>query len=103
MGNAVRHVYVWRMDLWQREYVFDLAALPIAVAFADEDNLFLGALKNNSMIVSDLTTGTAREAFDWTLEFENMDGHVARSSILASFWVAEGLLAIAYQGKDIVL
>ena len=102
-SSGVKLVSLWDVISWQQLWEFDISQQCISIAFADEDRLFLGALKNNHLIIWDLTTGLVRDSADWTLGLDGEQAHAMRRPIVASFCMELSLLAIVYRGQDILL
>lgn len=96
-------VRMWDTTGWEQLWKYDIAHLCISVAFMEHEQLLLGALRNNQLMVWDLGTGNLRDSVDWTRDFDGFNANSFRQPIFADFCVEQGLLAIAYRGQDIVL
>jgi WD40 repeat protein len=100
---GMKTIHIWETDSWEQLWSFDITHQCMSLAFADEDKLLLGALRNNQLIFWDLTTGLLRDSVDWTSELEGQQAYAVRRPTTAAFSVALGLLAVVYRGQDILL
>jgi WD40 repeat protein len=100
---SMKTIHIWEIDPWEQLWSLDITHPCMSLAFADEDRLLLGALRNNQLIFWDLTTGVLRDSADWTNELEGQQAYAVRRPTTAAFSVALGLLAVVYRGQDILL
>ena len=100
-GNKI--LRVWNLASWQQLWEFKISQLCMSLVFADDDNLLLGALKSNTLMFWDLTTGELRDSSDWTQDLEGPNAHAFRRPTVAAFGMQSSLLAIVYRGQDILL
>lgn len=96
-------IRVWRTDSWEQLWEFSIPQQCMALAFADDDNLLLGALKNNHLVIWDLTAGEATDSSNWIEGLGEERGDSFRRPMYATFNMEFRLLAIAYRGKDILI
>ncbi|MCJ1401865.1 hypothetical protein MMC11_005082 [Xylographa trunciseda] len=100
---GVKKIRIWNTRSWEQIWEFDIAQMPMSVTFMEEQQLLLGALKNNQLMIWDLVTGTPRESANWTTDLEGPNAHAYRRPIAAAFCMESGLLAVIYRGQDILL
>lgn len=98
-----KKVRVWNTFAWEQSWEFDTTRICMSIMFLEEQQLLLGALKNNHLMIWDLVAGTLRESADWTLDLEGPNTHAYRWPIAAAFSPEASLLAIVYRGQDILL
>ena len=98
-----RKVRIWNTGSWEQVWEFKTAQQCMALALVEEEQLLLGALKNNNLAIWDLAEGTHRDPADWTQDLEGQQSHAYRRPITASFCIDLCLLAIVYRGQDILL
>lgn len=98
-----RKVRIWDAGSWEQVWEFKTAQQCMSLALIEEDQLLLGALKNNNLAIWDLAEGTLRDTADWTLDLEGSQSHAYRRPVAASFCVESCLLAVVYRGQDILL
>lgn len=103
VSTGFKIVRMWDTTVWEHLWMFDIGQLCMSVAFIENEQLLLGALRNNQLMVWDLGTGNLRDSADWTRDLEGFNANAFRRPILADFCVEQGLLAIVYRGQDIVL
>jgi WD40 repeat protein len=102
-STGLRVVRMWDTTAWMQLWKFDVAHLCMSIAFMENEQLLLGALRSNQLMVWDLETGCLRDSADWTLDLEGFNANAFRRPVLADFCVEQGLLAILYRGQDIIL
>lgn len=100
---SMKATYVWSLTSWQQLWKFHFSKQCLALTFADANRLLLGALKNNCLMIWDLTTGVLNETEDWTRDLDGLKAHRFRSPSFAAFCIEQTLMAIIYRGQDIVL
>lgn len=100
---GVKSVQVWDATSWQQLTKFDIPHQCLSLAFTDEDQLLLAALKSNQLMIWDLTICHLRESVDWTRDIEGQRAHAFRRPTSAAFSIELGLLAVVYRGQDILL
>lgn len=96
-------IRIWDMISKDQVWEFETTERCMSLATTEEDELLLGALRNNTLLVWDLGLGTLRDSSDWT---ENLKGHHdyrLRQPIAAAFCMDSYLLAVVYRGQDILL
>lgn len=103
VSTGFKIVRMWDTTAWEQLWKFNVATLCMSVAFIEDEQLLLGALRNNQLMVWDLGTGNLRDSADWTRDLEGTNANAFRRPILADFSVEQGLLAIVYRGQDIML
>ena len=102
ISSGSRSVRIWSISTWEEMWTFDIPQLCLSILLMVE-RLLLGALRNNCLVVWDLTTGTLRDSVDWTQDFGGQISHAFRRPTVAAFSVELSLLAIVYRGQDILL
>ena len=103
VSAGFRLVRMWDTTNWEQLWKYDISHLCISAAFMEQEQLLLGALRNNQLMVWDLETGNLRDSADWTTDLEGFNANSSRHPIFADFCVEQGLLAIGYRGLDIIL
>lgn len=103
VSTGYKTVRVWSTTAWEQRWKFDIAQLCMSVAFMENEQLLLGALRNNQLMIWDLDAGSLRDSVDWTVDFEDSNTNSFRRPILADFCMEQGLLAIVYRGQDVIL
>lgn len=103
VSTGLKTVRMWDTTVWEHLWKYDIAHLCMSVAFMENEQLLLGALRNNQLIVWDLGTGNVRDSADWTRDLEGFNANSFRHPIFADFCLERGLLAIVYRGQDIIL
>ena len=98
-----RKVSIWDASSWEQVWEFKTVQQCMALTLIEEDQLLLGALKNNTLAIWDLAEGTLRDTADWTLDLEGPQSQAYRRPIAASFCLESCLLAVVYRGQDILL
>lgn len=98
-----RKVRIWDAVSWEQIWEFKTTQQCMSLALIEEDQLLLGALKNNNLAIWDLVEGTLRDTANWTLDLEGSQSHAYRRPIAASFCMESCLLAVVYRGQDILL
>ena len=96
-------IRVWDIASWEQVSEFDIAHQSLAIAFVQEQQLLLAALRDNHLMIWDLATGTLRDSANWTLELEGPNAHAFRRPIAAAICTESYLLAVVYRGQDILL
>lgn len=100
---SLKIVRVWNTFTWEQLSKFDITHQCLAVAFVEEQQLLLAALKNNHLMIWDLVTATLRDSANWTLELDGPNAHAFRRPIAAAICIESYLLAVVYRGQDILL
>ena len=103
VSAGFKRVCMWDTAAWEQVWKFDISQLCLSVAFMENEQILLGALRDNQLMVWDLETGNLRESADWTIDLQGASTNAFRRPILADFSVEQGLLAIVYRGQDILL
>jgi WD40 repeat protein len=103
VSSGTNMVRVWDTKTWKQMYEFNIPAQCLALALADEDEFLLGALENNQLMLWDLTNGTLRNVTNWTADLKGQKANSFRLPVVAAFSDEECLLAVVYQGQDILL
>lgn len=102
-STGLKVVRMWETSSWDQLWEFEIAQQCLTIAFMEEQELLLGALRNNTLMVWDLVTGTLRDSADWTLDLEGPNRHAFRRPIAAAICAESSLLAVVYRGQDILL
>ncbi|KAG8525538.1 uncharacterized protein KY384_009182 [Bacidia gigantensis] len=102
-SGGLKMVRIWDISSWQQVREFNIASMCMSIGFLEEQQLLLGALKNNHLMVWDLMNGSLRESADWTLELDGPNAHSYRRPIAAAFCEDCTLLAVLYRGQDVLL
>lgn len=102
-STGPKKVRIWSTLIWEQLWEFNIAQPCMSIMFLEQQQLLLGALKNNQLMIWDLVAGTLRESADWTLNFEGPNTYAYRWPIAAAFSPEASLLAIVYRGQDILL
>lgn len=102
-SSGAKSVQIWDITSWQQLMKFDIPQLCISLMLMGEDRLLLGALRNNQMMVWDLTTGLLKDSTDWTQHADGQRAHAFRRPTSAAFSTELGFLAVVYRGQDILL
>ncbi|KAL9581454.1 MAG: hypothetical protein Q9212_003889 [Teloschistes hypoglaucus] len=100
---GAKTVRTWDLTTNQQVWEFGTPQLCMSLVTSEGDELLLGALKNNSLAVWDLTSGTLRDYSIWTEDLEGQHPHGFRRPIAAAFCMDSKLLAVIYRGQDILL
>ncbi|KAI9742945.1 MAG: hypothetical protein M1835_003004, partial [Candelina submexicana] len=103
ISSGARTVRVWDMLSWKEQWTFDIPQICMSLWLMEEEQLLLGALRNNCLIIWDLITGTLRDSADWTRDIQSQFSHAFRRPIAAAFGIESSLLAVVYRGQDILL
>lgn len=98
-----RKVRIWDAGSWEQLWEFKTPQQCMSLALIEEDQLLLGALKNNNLAIWDLAEGALRDTADWTLGLGGPQSHAYRRPIAAAFCMESCLLAVVYRGQDILL
>lgn len=98
-----RRVCLWDTSSWEQIWEIKTPQQCMSVAFVEEDNLLLGALRNNHLIIWDLQTGSERDKIDWTDDVEVSRPRSFHRPIVAALCLESCLLAVVYRGQDILL
>jgi WD40 repeat protein len=101
--SGTKLVCVWSANSWELLWKFTIPQLCMSLALTDDDQLLLGALRNNHLMVWDLIDGTLRDSTDWTQGIEGQRAHAFRRPIAAAICTESYLLAVVYRGQDILL
>ena len=96
-----RSVRIWDMSLWEEIWKFDLPQLCLSILLMEEEQILLGALRNNCLMIWDLTTGVLRDTAVWIQD--NPQSQASRRPIAAAFGIESSLLAVVYRGQDILI
>jgi WD40 repeat protein len=102
-SSGAKMVRIWDLTSQMQVWQFNIPYMCMCLAFADQDRLLLGALKNNQLMCWDLNTGAVRHRSDWTEVLESESGLSFRRPTTAVFNMQQNLLAIIYRGQDILL
>ncbi|CAD6587074.1 MAG: hypothetical protein ASARMPRED_002985 [Alectoria sarmentosa] len=99
-----RKVRIWDIGSWEQVWEFKTPQPCVSLALIEENQLLLGALRNNDLAIWDLAEGTLRDTADWALHLEGPQFEAYRRPVLAaSFCLESCLLAVVYRGQDILL
>ncbi|KAL8890838.1 MAG: hypothetical protein Q9215_002064 [Flavoplaca cf. flavocitrina] len=103
VAAGARTIRTWDLTADQNVWEFKTTQLCMSLATTEEDELLLGALKNNNLAVWDLALGTLRDYSNWTEDLEGQQAQTYRRPIAAAFCMNSNLLAVVYRGQDILL
>ena len=96
-------IRVWDSSSWGAIWQSEMSQQCMAIEVMEEEDLLLGALKNNRLLIWDLSTGNLRDSSDWTEDLEGPVSHAYRRPMAASFCKEWNLLAVLYRGQDILV
>lgn len=100
---GAKNIGTWDLMTGQQVWQLQTPQLCMSLATTDGDELLLGALKSNSLLIWDLSSGTLRDCSNWTEDLEGQRVHTFRRPIAAAFCMNSKLLAVVYRGQDILL
>ncbi|KAL8762028.1 MAG: hypothetical protein Q9184_001920 [Pyrenodesmia sp. 2 TL-2023] len=100
---GAKTIRIWDLTTKQQLWDFKTPQLCMSLATTEGDELLLGALKSNNLLVWDLKMGALRDCANWTEDFEGQRAHTFRRPIAAAFCMDSNLLAVVYRGQDILL
>ncbi|KAI4267963.1 MAG: hypothetical protein L6R38_008016 [Xanthoria sp. 2 TBL-2021] len=103
IAAGARTVRIWDLISNHQAWEFKTTQLCMSLATTEGDELLLGALKNNTLLIWDLGLGTLRDSSNWTENLEGHQAHTFRRPIAAAFCMDSYLLAVVYRGQDIIL
>lgn len=103
VSSGNKAVCVWNDISWEQVWNFNTLHQCLSIDLVEEEQLLLGALKNNHLMFWDLHMGNLRDSADWTENLEGSISHAYRRPIAASFSMETNLLAVVYRGQDILL
>ena len=96
-------IRLWDTSSWELLWESKTSQQCMSVAFVEANQILLGALRNNQLMIWDLSTGIVRDTTNWTEEHEGPRSHSFRRPTVAAFCIESCLLAVVYRGKDILL
>ena len=96
-------VWIWDVTSWQLVYKLDIVQACMSIAFTDDDKILLAALRNNDLMIWDLTDGSVAEIANWTEDLDGVQSNVFRRPVAAAICADASLLAVVYRGQDILL
>ena len=91
-------VRIWDMISKDQVWEFETTERCLSLATTEGDELLLGALRNDTLLVWDLGLGTLRDSLDWGKNLKGLQRPIA-----AAFCMDSYLLALVYKGDDILL
>ncbi|KAI4206395.1 MAG: hypothetical protein LQ346_001104 [Caloplaca aetnensis] len=100
---GVKSIRIWDLTTKKQIWDFKTPQLCMSLATTEGDELLLGALKSNNLLVWDLKLGALRDCANWTDDLEGQRAHTFRRPIAAAFGMDSNLLAVVYRGQDILL
>ncbi|KAH8670390.1 hypothetical protein BGZ60DRAFT_486586 [Tricladium varicosporioides] len=100
---GTKFITVWDTSSWQLLYTLDIAQECMALEFVDNDQILIGAAKNNCLMIWDLTTGVLSDSVNWTQDLSSQYGHSLRRPMTAAICIESSLLAVVYRGQEIML
>jgi WD40 repeat protein len=103
ISSGAKLVCVWSTNSWEPLWKFSIPHLCMSLALTDDNELLLGALRSNHLLVWDLADGTLRDSTDWTQGIEGQRAHAFRRPIAAAICIESYLLAVVYRGQDILV
>ena len=98
-----RSIRLWDTSSWELIWESKISQHCMSVAFIEDDQILLGALRSNQLMIWDLSTGNIRDTINWTQDFEGPILHSYRRPAVAAFCIESYLLAVVYRGQDILL
>ncbi|KAL8670996.1 MAG: hypothetical protein Q9168_004488 [Polycauliona sp. 1 TL-2023] len=96
-------IQIWDLTTSHPKSRFETTQPCISLATTGGDELLLGAVKNNDLLVWDLSSGTLRDTSNWTKDQEGRQARTRRQPIAAAFCMDSNLLAVIWRGSDILL
>ena len=99
---AFKSICVWDVVAWRRLWRFDLEDRCMDISFLDEDCLLLASLRNNALLLWDLTKGTWWDLDNW-LDLSEDPTNQAPQLFKVSVLGGADLIAVNYRGEDIVV
>lgn len=103
VSTGLKTVRIWDTSTWEQSWEFNTTQMCLSILLVEEQQLLLGALRDNHLMIWDLVTGTLRESADWTTDLAGPNAHTYRRPMAAAFSPDCGLLAVIYRGQDILL
>lgn len=100
---GLKSVCIWDLVTWGEIWTFEIPQLCLSLTFADEDQLLMGAFRDNRLISWDILNGEVDSSVDWTLNIEDKIHYVLRRPTFATFSLELNLLAVIYKGHDVLL
>ncbi|KAI1084843.1 hypothetical protein F5B20DRAFT_223057 [Whalleya microplaca] len=99
-----RMIRIWNTETWEQQWQIPLRFACLAVAFVDDDQLLLVALKNNTLLTINLVDQSQAETL-WTdiLDDPHRQCYHGTSAQFASFNTDLGLLAIGYSCRPVLV
>ena len=102
-SSGMKTIRLWDCDSWQELWQHDISRDCLALSFADEDRLLLGALRDNHIMIWNCTNGDLTDAADWTTDEDGQSNRAYRRPTSAALCVESSLLAVVYRGQDILV
>jgi WD40 repeat protein len=100
---GLKSICIWDVLTWRLLWELDIPSNCLSHSFVDNDQLLLGAFRNNQILLWDLATGFCREMTSWLDELdEEYSGHFLRPTC-AALAGGSSLLAVVYRGQDIIV
>ena len=100
---GLKSICIWNMLTWKLLWKLEIPSSCLSYSFVDNDQLFLGALRNNQILAWDLATGFCTELPSWLDGLdEEYSGHFLRP-MCATLSSGLSLLAVVYRGHDIIV
>lgn len=100
---GLKSICVWNILSWELLWKLDISSPCMSLSFVDNDELLLGVLKNNQLLVWDLATGLCRELSSWLDELDESYSCHLRRPTAAALAETSNLLAVVYRGYDIIV
>ncbi|ROV99035.1 hypothetical protein VMCG_06614 [Cytospora schulzeri] len=99
-----RLLCIWNTETWKRQWDIKIAKECMALAFVDDDQILLAALRSSRLLILNLIEQSQTEV-DWTRRLEERygDRFRGRAPLMASFQADIDALAVVYRGQDIVV
>lgn len=98
-----RRICLWYTTSWELLWDSKTFQQCISVAIIEENELLLGALRNNHLMIWDLPTGGLTDTVDWAADLHWLRRSSSCRPMVAAFSVESCLLAVVYRGQDILL
>ena len=98
-----RRISLWDTTSWEQIWEAKTPQQCMSVAFIEEDQLLLGALRNNHLMIWDLPTGSEKAQVDWTEDIKGPRSRLFHRPIVVALCLESCLLAVVYRGQDVLL
>ena len=103
VSAGLHSIRLWHTSSGELIWQSKISQLCMSVAFVEEEQILLGALRSNQLMIWDLSAGGVRDITNWTQDYEGHILHSYGSPRVAAFCMRSCLLAVVYRGKNILL